>query len=89
MTSDTRVGRGSKIAGPQIGHYRVGQGRSKLKNSQKMWDVINGCSRSLILISSYVQKVQKYNCLSFELEKTLADQQLKTVSDQEYLGMCN
>ena len=26
MTSDIRVGRGSKIA-PQIGRYRVGQGR--------------------------------------------------------------
>ena len=69
MMFDIRVGRGSKIAGPQIGHYRVGQGRSKLINGQKMWDVINGCSRSLIIISFYVQKVQKYNCLRFELEK--------------------
>ena len=32
-----------------------------------MWDVTNG--RSLILILSYVQKIQKHNCLRIELVK--------------------
>ena len=60
MTSDIRVGGGG---GPDVSWTR------QVKNGQKMWDVINGCSPSLISISSYVQKVQKYNCLRIELVK--------------------
>ena len=41
MTSDIRVGKGSKIAS-KIGHYRVGQGRWVDKNGQKTSNVING-----------------------------------------------
>ena len=40
MTSDIRVGRGSKIA-PKKGRYRVGQGRSKMtkKRGTTLMDV--------------------------------------------------
>ena len=40
MTSNIRVGRGSKIA-PKIGRYRVGQGRSKMakKHGTSLMDV--------------------------------------------------
>ena len=40
MTSDVRVGRGSKIA-PKMVHYRVGQGRSKMakKHRTSLMDV--------------------------------------------------
>ena len=50
MTSDIRVGRGSKIA-PKMGRYRVGQGMW-VKNGQKKWDVINGRSLGRFFIQT-------------------------------------
>ena len=59
--------RGSKIS-PQIGCYRVGQGR-QVKNGPKTWDVINGRSLGYFLQGKNVTQFLKYGCLLMECLK--------------------